>query len=208
MRTATRQRAIQSPMGTAWLVIDGDRLGPATGGEVWGRWSTLGLLEGPTAPGPGERLVASAGAVRDEADPARAAMYAWGEAGRRLLDASVERALSGGGEVLIRGACGELLSDVPGCLSLLRRFEGTGLRLAVDPGAMLSDEMTRDADDHATRVIEALLPHPAAGLLIVRADRPGLAGVMRCAGVIRERALPMLAIGERPTLLAARIGLT
>lgn len=203
----TPRAEIQSRMGNPWLVIEGDWLVPRLEAAAWGRWSAIGLLQAPSPPPAGERLVASAGAVTDAESPARAAMYAWGEAGRRLLDASVERALSAGGEVVIRAACGELLSDVPGCLSLLRRFENRGLRLALDPGAMLAEEMTRDADDHATRVIEALLPLPSAALLVVRADRPGLGGIARCASVIRERGLPLLAIGGEPAVLASRLGL-
>lgn len=77
-----------------------------------------------------------------------------------LPSAATERervvsALVGAGAI-IRPHARHLISDIPGCLNLLRKHEG--VKLLLEPAAMLEPSMMETATDHFDRMLTALGP--------------------------------------------------
>ena len=76
-------------------------------------------------------------------------------------------------------AVDHVLSDVPSITGFLRRHaEGVGtpgprVRLLFDPASMLAPSMLARAEDHLSRVFEALAAHPATAAVLLANLSPG-----------------------------------
>lgn len=119
------------------------------------------------------RLIARSGGVVDE-DAERAAMRTWGGEGVRLLDEGLERWLGkcggeAGDRLCIWPNARDAVSDLPSCLSMLRRWEGRAVEAICDPLAMLTPEMSRVGDDFVLRVLETLAPLGTVPIVVARA---------------------------------------
>jgi len=86
----------------------------------------------------------------------------------------------------------DIISDIPGTLTFLRTFPAFGL--VVDPAALLVESMLPDRMDHLSRIVDALVKHPACEAVVARdgADEwdRALLGAAEGAGrvVVRRRA--------------------
>ena len=64
--------------------------------------------------------------------------------------------LAGPGACLIRPRTDHVLSDVPSTKLFLREYSSESAGLALGPASMLTPNMLRDAEDHLSRIFEAL----------------------------------------------------
>lgn len=100
------------------------------------------------------RVVGWSGAIADE-EPARAALRAWGGEGRSAIDAEIASRLAqdAGVEVIVVPRAGDVVSDLPSAMALVRRWEGKRVKLLIDAELLLTDDMRRHATDHAERCV-------------------------------------------------------
>lgn len=77
--------------------------------------------------------------------------------------------------LLFRPHASHILSDVPSCLSFLRRGQersASGFGLLLDPCGMLDASMLRRADDHLDRTLSALASHAAVEAVLLTNVQP------------------------------------
>lgn len=95
-------------------------------------------------------------------DDAMASFRAWGPGARAALDEAIEQlsapALSAGITLTLWPHAADVLSDIPSCLSLLRKFES--VELIVQPRDLLTETMLPRAEEHLARIFEAFETHP------------------------------------------------
>ncbi len=93
----------------------------------------------------------------------------WMSPGRSSLDAFVQAAtttLRNSAQALcLRPHHRHVLSDVPGCMRLLRENAGIGLHISLAPADLISPDMVKDLPDHLERIFSTLGPRAAIVLL-------------------------------------------
>jgi hypothetical protein len=105
------------------------------------------------------------------------------------LDAAIERALSAmpaSNSLCLRPDAAGVLSDVPTCLGVLRRFEGR-VELLLAPADLMVASMARHAGDHLLKILAAFAGHPAVrGVILedVRTEGDNLEGCAAGEGMI------------------------
>lgn len=151
--------------------MDRDRIADASG-KVWAAvWG--GNLVAGELPGAGEldaqvpRWVVWSGTPAEglfDESPFIWGMPAWGkfEAGLRRV-----AAMAAGKKVLVRPHARHVMSDLPSCLRVLGRTSVENARVLLDPGAMLTDDMKKNAEDHVTRILEGMCGHPGVEAVVV-----------------------------------------
>ena len=128
------------------------------------------------------------------------------------LDAALERALltmPKTSTLCLRPDADGVLSDVPTCLGLLRRFEGR-VELLLDPADLMVASMSRHAGDHLLRILGAFAGHAAVRGVVLEDIRPKGDGLVRCPageGTIPQAAwrAGMAIVGQQawPMVIAA-----
>lgn len=63
-------------------------------------------------------------------------------------------------ELILWPSAGDALSDIPSCLSFLRRYESGPFRLLIEPAALLAESMLPRAAEHLERIVDSLADHP------------------------------------------------
>lgn len=152
-------------VGSAVVPLD-DRLAP--GVRAW--VSSLNpLADPPPSTPPAGPVVLRSGWSTDDRP-------AWMPGGRESLDAFL-RAIPAGAEVWLWPAADHALSDVPSIAGFLRRHAqvagGPRVRLLFDPASLLAPSMLARADDHLSRMFEALAAHPSTGAILLANIAPG-----------------------------------
>lgn len=61
----------------------------------------------------------------------------------------------------LRPRAQHVLSDAPSCLTFLRSSVSEGVRIVLDPMAMMTASMTPRAEEHVERVLSVLAGHPS-----------------------------------------------
>ncbi len=138
------------------------------GGTILGQRASETLLSGNPGAWSG-RVIARSGAMEGE-EPERAALRMWGGEGVAALDAGIERwlgARAGDGRLCVWPNAADVVSDLPSCLSMLRRWGGRGVEAVCDPAAMMTAAMTRVGDDFVLRVMETLAEHPSVAMVVI-----------------------------------------
>lgn len=129
---------------------------------------TFGFRTAPMLPdskrvwAPGRAVARAGSPASDAADDAAVWKV---RVGSRVadLDAAIERALAtipADSSLCLWPDAESVLSDVPTCLSLLRRFEGR-VELLLAPADFLVPSMARHAGDHLLRILGSFAGHPA-----------------------------------------------
>ncbi len=77
-------------------------------------------------------------------------------------------AMAGERRVLVRPHARHVVSDLPSCLRVLERTSVENARVLLDPAAMLTEDMQKNAEDHVTRILEGLGGHPGVEAVVVR----------------------------------------
>ncbi len=139
--------------------------------------------------------------------------WGWSPRGRAAFEGEAERlaAVAGrlGIELVLWPRVGDVISDIPSCLSFLRRFESGALRLLMEPAALLDGSMLPRAAEHLERIMDSFAEHPGV-LAWVASDvefvdgrpeqRPLRRGVIPHA-VLNQTVARLLAIGKPIVLL-------
>lgn len=117
------------------------------------------------------RLVLRSGWIDPDDGPA----MVWTASARAGLDTAVERLLPSltehGLTLAFAPRIADMLSDIPGTLSFLRKWQGHPLGIVLEPRAMLAESMVARAEEHLQRLGESLGEHPAT-LAVVGGDEP------------------------------------
>lgn len=137
--------------------------------------SVLGL--GPLSPvaetaGHGcRRVVARSGRLVEDDSGRSGSWGSWSPRGKAAFESEVDRlapVLSGLGiEMALWPNVGEALSDVPSCLSFLRRYESGPYKLLIEPAALLAESMVPRAGEHMERILDSLAEHPGVAAMLV-----------------------------------------
>lgn len=116
---------------------------------------------------PGERIVVWSGTLADElfGDDPRTWMREGHAAFRDFCDAAAPTLVARGRTLAFRPHARHVLSDVQGCVNLLRERQGQPFEIAVGPADLLLPGMLKDVEDHLRRIIETLAPRAAMFLL-------------------------------------------
>ncbi|MEM9063899.1 MAG: hypothetical protein AAGB51_00250 [Planctomycetota bacterium] len=94
-----------------------------------------------------------------------ASFETWGPAGIASRDEAIGELAASRREVLIRPHARHALSDTPGVATVARDQGGSRLGVLLEPAALFTPEMLRDADEHIERMAQLLVPLAAAILL-------------------------------------------
>lgn len=128
---------------------------------------------------PSARFIAWAGWLDPSGDPAAGIFPSdhrlWNEGLSRLRDtlASLAMTLAERGAILIlRPACGLVLSDPHSVAALLKDPPTDRLRILVDPAAMLTPGMAEHAEDHLPRVLDKLGAFEACSGIVLAGGVP------------------------------------
>jgi hypothetical protein len=116
---------------------------------------------------PGSSVVCWSGTLADTLfgdDPATW-MRSGHDAFRAFCDAAAPTLVARGRRLAFRPHARHVLSDVQGCLNLVRERAGQPFGLAVGPGDLLLRSMLGDIEDHLVRSITTLAPRAAMFLL-------------------------------------------
>lgn len=195
--------SMQDLIGAELRTIDGALFGIEAGA----------VLPGAVAERPGVRLVVRSGWPVVEAGDEAAVWRVRAGGGMRALEeglGAVLARLGEGGRVCLRPHAGDVLSDVPSTLGLLRKHEAErGLEVLCAPGDLIGGDMLRHAADHYLRVVSALAGHPAVvGVLLedVTAVADGAApcapGTGLLPGAVWEAALGAVRASGKPLVVS------
>lgn len=145
------------------LVLRGSDIQELEGGALWARMCPENILrqEGVAAVAQaprGERTIAWSGWMGESSGDRD--FRTWAPEAWARLDAACDRLIpelrDRGAELILRPHSAHVLSDVPSCLHFLRKREGQGVGLLLDPVAMLTGAMLTDAADYLERILWAL----------------------------------------------------
>lgn len=116
---------------------------------------------------PGDRIVCWSGTLAADlfGDEPRTWMREGHAAFRDFCDAAAPTLLARSRTLAFRPHVRHVLSDVQGCVNLLRERDGQPFELAVGPADLLTAGMARDVEDHLRRIVPALAPRAAMFLL-------------------------------------------
>lgn len=120
-----------------------------------------------------ERVVASVGGLGGGGEDAGAEALLRvlsGEGLARLIEAMEEtsvRLAELGTRLCVRPGAGEVVSDIPSCLTLLRSPVAARVGLVVEPAGLLTPSMVERADDHLERIYSALGEHPGVDAVVL-----------------------------------------
>jgi hypothetical protein len=116
---------------------------------------------------PGDHIVCWSGTLADElfGDEPRTWMREGHAAFRAFCDAAAPTLVAQSRTVAFRPHARHVLSDVQGCVNLLREREGQPFEVAVGPVDLLTPSMLGDVEDHLHRIISTLAPRAAMFLL-------------------------------------------
>lgn len=103
------------------------------------------------------------GSAGDESSEPAAAWGSWSPRGQAAFESEIDR-LTGliaglGVELVLWPRIGDALSDIPSCLSFLRRHESGPFRLMIEPAALLDESMLLRAAEHLERIIDSFAEH-------------------------------------------------
>ncbi len=124
-------------------------------------------------------LVTHSGWLPENA-PARDEVYpedprVWMGEGRVRLDEIApwlaQEARVRGGRLALRPHARQILSDPHACLAFLDTHDNEPIDIALDPIAMLTPDMLSCAEDHLTRIADALIDHPRVPMVLLRNAR-------------------------------------
>lgn len=142
------------------------------GSSVWASVSSANLLDA----GSGQILGAGVARVVVRSgwmamDPDAGPVLSWTAGPRAKLDQAIEGLLPAlrerGATLLIRPALGDMVSDIPSALGIVRKWSSQPVGLLVEPSALLTESMIERAADHLQRIGEALGEHEStAGVLL------------------------------------------
>lgn len=133
-------------------------------------------------------VVRSGRPVVDEADESAVWKLRMG-GGLRAFDEAFETLAAAGVRVCVRPHAADVVSDLPGTLGVLRRFEGKVEVLAA-PGDLVTPEMVRSVGDHMLRAAATLAEVPGvAGFVLedVAVDVGRVVAVAPGTGLVPER---------------------
>lgn len=160
-----------SAPGEAGIILD------LQTGEPFAEWRAANPIDAPPVPTPhpaAPRLATWSGWLSD--DDARPSHRTWTPEGwnamDRWLDETLPRLDEAGHTLLLRPDASHILSDARSCLTILQQRQSPGLRLLLDPVAMLTPDMLTDADDHLRRLLDTLLHHPATAAVVLTDAAP------------------------------------
>ncbi len=144
---------------------------------------SLNILAGAVPPLPSTDLppyvVTHSGWLPEDA-PARDEIYpedprVWMGEGRNRLDEIApwlaEEAFVRGARLALRPHARHVLSDPHACLAFLEAHDNKPIDIALDPVAMLTPDMLSCAEDHLTRIADALFDHPRVAMVLLRNTR-------------------------------------
>jgi hypothetical protein len=116
---------------------------------------------------PGDRIVCWSGTLADDlfGDDPRTWMREGHDAFRAFFDAAAPTLLARQRTLAFRPHARHVLSDVQGCMNLLRERDGQPFDIAVGPVDLLTPDMVKDIEDHLRRIIPTLAPRAAMFLL-------------------------------------------
>lgn len=162
--------------GGAWCV------GSQGAEPDWPVW--LGnIFSDEPEPQPNQTLIAWSGWFDDDALPESGVFHhdprTWTAAGWETLEARLANLLpkfeAAGARLLLRPHVRHVISDAPSVRRVLGLFETEAVGVFLEPAAMLTAGMADDAQDHLTRILEALAGHQrVAAVLLTGAERPAL----------------------------------
>ena len=148
----------------------------------WPVWSGNIFLDAPT-PEHGQTVVAWSGWFDENARPESGVFHhdprTWLAEGWETLEARLAQVLptfeAAQARLLLRPHVRHVVSDAPSIRRVLGKFESPALGVLLEPAAMLTAAMADDAQDHLTRILEALAHNPrVAAILLTGAERPAL----------------------------------
>lgn len=148
------------------------------GSSVWARVSSANVLDArpDQIVGAGvARVVVRSGWMA--MDPDAGPVLSWTAGPRAKLDQAIEGLLpvlrERGATLLIRPALGDMVSDIPSALGIIRKWSNQPVGLLVEPSALLTESMIERVADHLQRIGEALGEHDAtAGILLTNVAFP------------------------------------
>jgi hypothetical protein len=116
---------------------------------------------------PGERIVCWSGTLASElfGDEPRTWMGDGHQAFRQFCDSAAPTLLAQRRTLAFRPHARHVLSDVQGCVNLLRERDGQPFEIAVGPVDLLTPGMLGDIEDHLRRIIPILAPRATMFLL-------------------------------------------
>jgi sugar phosphate isomerase/epimerase len=69
--------------------------------------------------------------------------------------------------LLIRPSAGDMISDIPSSLGMLRKWAGQPVGLLLEPAALFTGSMLGHAEDHLQRIGETLGEHPSTAAIFI-----------------------------------------
>lgn len=156
--------------------------------------AVFGTVGAPVLPavertvGLGRLIVRSGRPVVDESDDAAVWKLRMG-GGLHAFDEALEAMVAAGTKVCLRPHAEDVISDIPGALGVMRRFDGR-VELVVAPADLVTAEMARAAADHVLRAVATFAEVPGvAGFVLEDVTMEGdrVAGAEPGAGLIPER---------------------
>ena len=167
-------------------------VGPRSGGgwrvrsqgdaHGWSIWTGNIFLDSPD-PTASQTVVAWSGWFDENARPESGVFHhdprSWLAEGWETLESRLTQVLPAfevaNARLLLRPHVRHVISDAPSVRRILTRFESPALGILLEPAAMLTAAMADDAQDHLTRILEALAHNPRiAAILLTGAERPAL----------------------------------